>query len=251
MPVMPNPGAARTRVALFRAREDGASSAARLRRLGFSVACLPATEVAPLSFTLERPRYDGAIATSARAFLVEVPLDPATPLFVVGAGTARAAEARGFRLAAAPARDSERLAATLKGALPPGAAVLYLAGRDRKTTVESALAGAAALEVVEVYAAEARERWRPAEVRALGACAFALHYSRRSAALAVKLAQTAGAAARFRRMTHVCLSADVAKALEAIEAARTRIAVSPHETALFAALIEAATVFPSSSPSRI
>ena len=33
------------RVALFRAREDASVSAARLRRLGFSVACLPVIEI--------------------------------------------------------------------------------------------------------------------------------------------------------------------------------------------------------------
>ena len=34
------------RVALFRERKDANASAARLRRLGFSIACLPAIEVA-------------------------------------------------------------------------------------------------------------------------------------------------------------------------------------------------------------
>ena len=49
----------------------------------------------------------------------------------------------------------------------PGANALYLAGRDRKGTLEAALGAICALEVVEAYAAEARRGWRPDEVRAL------------------------------------------------------------------------------------
>ena len=173
------------------------------------------------------------------------PIDRAAPLFVVGARTARAAEAEGWRLAAPPAPDAARLVETLKDAVPSGAAVLYLAGRDRKPAIEAALAGPVALEVVEVYAAEARERWRPAEIRALGACAFALHYSRRSAALAAELAERAGAGALFRRMTHVCLSARRRQAARGDRRRHVRIAATPDEPALFATLIEAEPVFPS------
>ncbi len=251
MPPMPNPEVLRPRVALFRARDDAAASAARLRRLGFSVARLPVVEVFPLAGAPKRTLYDAVVATSARAFLADAPIDRASPLFVVGAGTARAAERRGFRLAAPPAPDSQRLAETLKLAVPTGAVVLYLAGRDRKPTLETALEIATALEVVEVYAAEARTRWGPAEIRALGASTFALHYSRRSAALAAGLAETAGVGARFRIMTHVCLSADTAKPLAAIGAVDVRAAARPNEAALFATLIEAASVFPSRDPSRI
>jgi len=150
-----------------------------------------------------------------------------------------------------PARDSARLIETLTQTIPPGAAVLYLAGRDRKPAIETALAGLTSLEVAEVYAAEARRRWGPAEVRALGACAIALHYSRRSAALAAELAQTAGAGPRFRLMTHVCLSDDAAKPIEAFGAPEIRTAERPDEAALFATLIEAVAVFPSHGASRI
>jgi uroporphyrinogen-III synthase len=251
MPVMPNVEAAAPRVALFRAREDAAGSAARLRRLGFAVACLPVVEVAPLEFAPKRRRYDAVIATSAKAFLKDAPVGRDSPLYVVGAATARASARRGWRLASAPAPNSARLIEVLKRALPPGAAVLYLAGRDRKQAIEAALGGAQSLEVVEVYAAEARRRWRPAEVRALNACRIALHYSSRSAALATALAEGAGAGARFRLMTHVCLSDDAAARLEAFGAHAVRTAASPEEEALFATLIEAAAVFPSLGPSRI
>ena len=102
----------------------------------------------------------------------------------------------GFRLGAPPASDAAGLAATIGGALPPGAAALDLAGRDRKPALEAALAGVNALEVVEVYAAEARKA-SLGEIRALEGCGLALHYSRRSAKLAAALAEGAGLSRAF------------------------------------------------------
>ncbi len=251
MAAMPRSSARRGQVALFRARDEAALSAARLRRLGYGAACLPVVTVASLPFTPKRPRYEAVIATSAKAFSAIGPVDRTAPLFVVGARTARAAEAEGWRLAAPPAPDVATLVETLNHAVPSGAHILYLAGRDRKTALEETLSPALALEAVDVYAAEARERWKPAEVRALAGSTIALHYSRRSAALAADLAERAGAGTVFRKLTHVCLSQDVAKPLEAIGAVSVRVAASPNEPALFAVLVEAEPLFPSHRASRI
>jgi uroporphyrinogen-III synthase len=251
MPVMPNSDPTKPRAALFRARDDAARSAARLRRLGFAVARLPAIEIIPLAFTAKRKRYDAVVAASDKAFLEDVSVDRASPLYVVGARTARAAAALGWRLAAPPAPDSQRLAETLKGAMPRGATVLYLAGRDRKPAIEVAFAGTEGFELAEVYAAEPRQSWSSAEIRALESCRFALHYSRRSAALALDLASAGGAAPQFRLMTHVCLSNDVGEPLRAFGAACVRVAVRPDEAALLATLRQAAAVFSSQDPSRI
>src|SRR5262249_35591153 len=149
--------------------------------------------------------------SSDKAFLSAPPLDKRSALYVVGARTGRAAEARGWRLASPPAREAGELITTLIGALRPEASVLYLAGRDRKEAVEVALAERFKLEVAETYAAEAREAWRPSEARALARCVAALHYSHRSAGLAAALANTAGATACFLNLKHVCLSRDVAE----------------------------------------
>jgi uroporphyrinogen-III synthase len=233
------------RIALFRAREDAAGSAARLRRLGFAVANLPVIEIAPRPFAPAKTRYDAVIATSAKAFLSDAPVERASPLFVVGARTARAAESRGWRLAAPPAPDAARLIEALERLTAPGASLLYLAGRDRKGGFEAALGARRALEIVETYAAEARETWSPAEVRALAACTAALHYSARSAALAARLAEAAELSGRFTAMAHICLSEDVAEPLRAIGAAQLFVADAPDEAALLATLSHAARVFPS------
>jgi uroporphyrinogen-III synthase len=240
------------RVALFRAREDAKASAARLRRLGFSVACLPAIEIKARGALPTRLRYDAVVATSGKAFLRDWPSDSSPPLlYVVGARTGRAAKARGWRLASPPAPNAAKLTETLEGALRPGASVLYLAGRHRKRTIEAALESAFALEIVEAYVAEAREAWSPEEARALASCVAALHYSRRSAGLAAALAKVSGAEARFLELEHVCLSRDVAAALVAAGAGRIAIAETPDEAGLFRALSRNLGGFPSLGASRI
>jgi uroporphyrinogen-III synthase len=239
------------RVALFRAREDARASGARLRRRSLSVACLPVIEIKALAVRPRQARYDAVVATSDKAFLGEAPCVRSSPLYVVGARAGRAAEAHGWRLASPPAPAAADLIDTLMRRLRPGASVLYLAGRDRKGAVEAALGEEFALEVVETYAAEARSSWRPAEARALATCVAALHYSRRSAALAAALAKAAGEEARFLALRHVCLSSDVAEPLEALGAAQATIAETPDEPALFRALSRDLREFPSLGASRI
>ena len=253
----PNPspiggdGAPRSRIALFRAREDANASAARLRKLGFSVVRLPVIEIRTRPVRPQRAPYDAVVATSDKAFHAEGPSDTSSPLYVVGARTGRAAEARSWRLASLPARDVDELVRTLAGALKPEASVLYLAGRDRKEAIEAALAETFELEVVESYAAEARAAWRPAEARSLASCVAALHYSRRSTGLAAALAKTAGMEPCFLKLKHVCMSRDVAEPLQEIGATRIEIAETPDEAGLFRRLRQELGGFPSRGSSRI
>src|SRR6202044_3617735 len=240
-PPTPSPareGAARSRIALFREREDAIVSAARLRRFGFSVVCLPVFEIRTRPVRPQRARYDAVVATSDKAFHADGASDTSSPLYVVGARTGHAAEARGWGLASPPARDADELVRTLASALKPGASVLYLAGRDRKEAIEATLSGAFGVEIVEAYAAEARAAWTPAEARSLASCVAALHYSRRSAHLAAALAKTAGVETCFLRLKHVCMSRDVAEPLQEIGATRIEIAETPDEAGLFRRLRE-------------
>lgn len=228
----------RPTVALFRAEDDAAETAGRLAALGFDTARLPVIVPRGLAAAPRRQHYDAILATSARAFLAPPPIAPDARLFVVGARAGRAAEAAGWRLSAPPAPDAARLAAIVMELFAPGANLLYLAGRDRKHALEAALGGRHALETVEVYAAEARETWRPDEFGALFQAEAALHYSRRSAGLAAALAERGGAAAHFRGMRHVCLSRDAAAPIESL-GAEVIVAMTPDEPALLAALAAA------------
>ena len=74
-------------------------------RLGFSR--LPARDRDPdEAVEPQRSRYDAVVATSDKAFLSGAVRGAASPLYVVGARPARAAEARGWRLALPPAPDA-------------------------------------------------------------------------------------------------------------------------------------------------
>ena len=242
---------AHSRVALFRERKDANASAARLRGFGFSVVCLPVIEIRTTPVRTQRSHYDAVVATSDKAFHADGLSDPSSPLYVVGARTGHAAEARGWRLASPPGRNAEELITKLAGALKGGANVLYLAGRDRKEAIEAALAERFELEVAETYAAEAREAWRPGEARSLASCVAALHYSRRSAGLAATLAKMAGAEDRFLKLKQVCISRDVAEPLQELGSSRIVIAETPDEAGLFRRLRQEPGGFPSLGSSRI
>ena len=229
------------RIALTRAQDDAKATAAELAARGFEAVIASAIEIRALPSAPSAGRFDALVATSPHAIEALRDADRAvlstTPLHVVGARAARAAVTAGLALAGEPAVDAEALAGRLARTLPPRARLLYLAGRDRKPALEAALAAAGlVVDAVELYAAEARAFWSAREAGAVAACDGALHYSRRSAALAVGLAARAGLAERFRALLHVCLSADVAEPLVADGAARIVSADAPDEAHLLAAL---------------
>ncbi|MGB7977126.1 MAG: hypothetical protein WCF81_22870, partial [Roseiarcus sp.] len=71
-----------TRIALFRERKDSNASAARLRKLGFSVVCLPVIEITTRPVRPQRSHYDAVVATSDKAFHADGPFDTSAPLYV-------------------------------------------------------------------------------------------------------------------------------------------------------------------------
>jgi uroporphyrinogen-III synthase len=229
------------RIALMRAEDDAEATAAELAARGFEAAIAPAIEIHALPAALPEGRFDALVATSPRSINALGEADraglAAIPLYAVGMRAARAARNAGLALAGEPAADAATLADRAAQSLPPGARLLYLAGRDRKPTLEAALAAAGFfVQAVELYAAEAREAWSAREAQAVAACDGALHYSRRTAALAVVLAARAGLAERFRAVDHFCLSADVAEPLAAVGAAKIVCADAADEAHLLAAL---------------
>ena len=88
----------------------------------------------------------------------------------------------------------------------------------------------------EAYEARAVESLPETAIAALrsGQIGAALHYSRRSADLVVRLAGEAGLASELRAFPHLCLSADAAAPLASIAA--TLVAGDPSEDALLALL---------------
>jgi uroporphyrinogen-III synthase len=220
--------------------EDARRSAEALGKRGFEPVLAPVIAIRATGMQPPAGNYEAVLATSANAFR-SLSLEARAalrdlPICVAGERTAAAAKAVGLPDAEIIAPDAAALAAALAGRAPRGARLLYLAGRDRKGDLETALAAAACRVVaLEVYVAEARSAWSGEEALAFSTCAAALHYSRRSAELAWDLAARAGLGGAFRTMSHACISQDAAAPLRAV-AGRIGIASATEESPLLDAL---------------
>jgi uroporphyrinogen-III synthase len=236
------------RVALTRPIADAPRSAEALRARGFEPLCVPAMEILATGAEPPDENFDALLATSANAFAF-LSAEARTrlrrlKLYVVGERTAAAAAAAGFSAADAIGVDASMLAATLAAELPAASRLLYLTARHRKGELESILGAAGhRLVAAEVYVAQARGAWSAAEGRAFAACGAALHYSRRSAELAIGLAERAGLADHLRAILHVCISTDAAEPLRSNGAKRIVVAAGAQESLLLDALSAAAKAF--------
>ena len=223
----PEPGASRT----------GAALAAR----GHAPLVAPVLAVRPTGAAPPEGPFDGLLLTSANAVpaLRDAAALRGLSVFAVGARTAALARAAGLGPVREGPGDAAGLAALVAESLPPGARLLHATGAERKAEPGSSLAAAGfAVDLVVAYAAEPVPALPDAVNAALAAGALdaALHYSRRSAALALALADQSGHGGAFRRLRHYCLSADVAFPLEAAGVAVHFVAGRPRETDLLDAL---------------
>ena len=169
------------------------------------------TELLPVVLPNRLP--DALLLTSARALAALTPDQTHSlatcPVYAVGRRTAEAARRRGFKDVRVGGPDAPGLARLLVLTARPGARLLYLAGRVRKPEMESALRGwGYDLSVLDTYDAAEAPPWDERVRRALdGGCLDAcLHYSRRSAELALRFADQAAVAQPFRALRHVCIS---------------------------------------------
>ncbi len=230
------------RVLVTRDSDAAADTAAALARLGHEALLAPVIDITPTSATLPSGSFDAILVTSRHALpqgLDVLRWGKRLPVFAVGRRTAEAARAAGFEDVRIGAGDGEGLATLVSLTLPRPARVLYLAGRDRKPTLDSSLTGIGVqLVIIETYAANPVDRWPEAVVAALreGTIDAALHYSRRSAELALALAERLEVADAFLLLHHACLSADVAEPLLAAKAFAVAVAAQPDEENLLALL---------------
>lgn len=227
------------RVAVFRAREDGERTAERLRTLGHDAILAPVLEIVPNGGRLPDDRFDAVIFTSAHGVDAVDPDDAMrlmnSPCFCVGARTAERARAIGFRDCRSARADADRLAALVGADFPHPARFLLVVGRDRKPVIEARLAEAGhEIAVVELYQARPAEHWpaRAVDLFKRGQIDAALHYSRRSAMLAVHLAGMSGVLRVFQALAHHCLSPDAAEPLRGAGVAHIAIAAAPNEDSL-------------------
>jgi uroporphyrinogen-III synthase len=230
------------RLLVTRPQEDGERTAAVLRARGHAVLVAPLLRIVPLAAAdLGLGPYAAVLTTSvnaARALAQHARIDElrGLPLYTVGRRSADVARAAGFAAVHSADGDVHDLVALVARRLAGAAApLLYLAGEDRTADLTEELGrhGLTARTAV-IYRAAAAERFPAAAAQAIAAGDLdgVLHYSRRSAAAFVHCSSAASLSEQSLRLTHYCLSAQVAAPLIDAGAATIRLAARPDEEAL-------------------
>jgi uroporphyrinogen-III synthase len=224
------------RVLVTRPRFDAVRTAEKLSALGCQTLIDPVIEIEPLPFEHGSENISAIAFTSANATRVASVFETlkSVPVFAVGARTAEVAREAGFLNVGAAAGDVNALGGLLSAELPAGSRVLHLAGEDRAGDLARRLAQhGITLETRVIYRANVSSKLRPETVDAFsaGRIGAVLHYSERSAAAFVRLADAAGIADDIRKTRHLCLSAQVAGPLK-LFGVHAGIAAVPEEEAL-------------------
>jgi uroporphyrinogen-III synthase len=230
------------RLLVTRPEDDAARTAQELRARGHEVLVAPLMRIEALSAELRGP-WAAALITSANAARavsmhrrgVDI---LGLPVFTVGDRSAEAARAAGFTDVISAEGALPDLARLVAGRCAPrGAPLIYLAGEDRAGDLAGDLAAHGVdVRTVAVYRARPADALPGDAARALAAGEIdaALHYSRRSVATLLRLADAAAVSGAVLDLAHYCLSAEVAAPLRERGAGRVHVAASPHETALLA-----------------
>ncbi len=226
------------RLLITRPAAEGARTAVALQQQGHTILLAPLLRIETLAPDFGPGPWDAVIMTSAnaaRALRCHPRRDELLPLklFAVGRTTAQAAQACGFRDVVSADGDVSDLLNLLGESPLRTGRLLYLAGADRSVDLSAALAPAGThVDTVVIYRAVAEARL-PDEVES----AFVarqidgvLHFSPRNAAAFVTAAAAVGPTALG--LPQFCLSAAVAKPLQAAGAHDLRVAARPDEAAL-------------------
>lgn len=231
------------RVLVCRALADGASTARALTALGHEPILAPVLTIVPVPVAVPATPLDALLLTSAHGLAGLGEADAGSlslrPAYAVGGQTAAALRGRGFADVRIGTGNGAALVDLLRLTLPAPARLLYLAGRVHKPALPEALTrGGYGVVTLASYDAREVDAWPDAVVSRLrtGAIDACLHFSRRSAALALAMSRRADASVSFGRLRHLCLSADVASPLLESGCSTLLIADRPDEASLLQAL---------------
>jgi uroporphyrinogen-III synthase len=230
------------RVLVTRPGRDAERTARALAARGHEAVLAPVLRIVRTNMPPPAGAFDAVILTSVNAVPALTSLADAAktlPIFAVGERTASAVAAPGRLDVRTAGGDAASLAEMIGRTMRRNTKLLLIAGRDRKPEPEAALSAAGFVVATWIaYEASAAERLPDAALNALreGQLAAALHYSHRSAGIVLDLVEDAGVAAEFRALAHICLSADVADALQHAGAPHVAIAARPDENALLTAV---------------
>ena len=233
-----------TRVLLLRAIDDALRTADLLITLHINSVISPILEITATGVEAPAGNYDAVLASSPKGVELAQGVEPflALPFHAVGAKTAKAAAARGWRPDIV-AGNAEAILPALSARYARPAHFLYLAGRDRQAGLEAGLRAAGhRLTAVEVYEARAASGLTDEARKAIAAGEIdaALHYSRRSAEIFLALTDAAGLAKRLKPIRHLALSGDVAVPLRA-RGLDVAVAIRPDEQHMLDLLISGQT----------
>ncbi len=225
------------RLLVTRPQPDAERTAAALRARGHAVAVAPLLATESIDFELPDALPGAVVLTSANAArsVARHPrraLLTSLPAFTVGAHTAEAARAAGFRDVHSADGDRFDLMRVLGERFGAGSRpLLYLSGEHRSGELTGC---AVPVLTVVAYRAHAADRFPPPVERALSENRIdgVLHLSRRTVETYLDCAVRAGLLAPALRPRHFCLSRQVAGPLVAAGAAGIRIASQPQETVL-------------------
>jgi len=231
------------RVLLTRPREESEQLAAALRASGHETVISPVLEIQFVEGPeLALDDVQAILATSANGIraLARRTARRDVPVLAVGPQTARAAQSVGFRAVRNASGDADALADAVRNrALPDAGALIYAAGRERRSDFEQALVDGGYSVRTEILYDAAEQPVLTREARAaLSAAALdaVMLFSSRTAASFAKQVQAAGVAHHCLRLIALCMSEAVAEALEPLRFREMRIAAHPNQDGMLALL---------------
>jgi uroporphyrinogen-III synthase len=228
------------RVLLTRPAFDAARTAEKLAALGCRTIIDSVIEIEMTDTAIPDLNFDAVVFTSANGVRAAAGFARLRkmPVFAVGTRTAEVARECGFGNVGIAAGDVNALGDRIAAELPPGSRLLHPAGEDRAGDLPGRLSrNRISVETIVLYRAKPQKALKAETLEAFraGRIDAVLHYSERSAATFVQLADAAGIDEDIRKTRHVCLSAAVAAPLKLVGLS-CAIAAVPEETALFEAL---------------
>ncbi len=226
------------RILVTRSPDDAERTAVRLTALGHEAVVAPVTRIVPTGDPAPSDPYDAVIVTSGHSVDALASIDKSRLVFAVGPRTADVVQGAGFTSIIVGEGDAVSLSRLIREGLPAGRTLLHVTGRHHKEEPAASLTAAGyRILTWEVYEARVVDRLPEEAVEALrsGKIGAALHYSRRSADLLIRLAEEAGLASALTACAHLCLSEDVAAAFNGMRASLL-VAREPSEDSLLGLL---------------
>jgi uroporphyrinogen-III synthase len=224
-------------VLVTRAEPGAARTLARLEALGLRAVNAATARIVFLETACDLAAQEALALTSPNgaAAAARLTAQRAVPLFAVGAATAQAAQAQGFKEVFSADGDGAALAALIhERARGP---VLHVHGRDQSFDLVSALQDAGiAARGVTAYAAEPVVALSEDALAALHADGVVLIHSPKGAERFVALAQKAGVSETLATTRAAAISQAAAAPLRAAGLERIVVADRPDEAALLEAL---------------